>query len=289
MRRIIVSLSVFLILSLCAFSEQIRVTTWNLNWFPSGTANLAPLEVESKRILDAADILRRISPDIILLQEIRDVRTCEKLAAALIPDDYQVAACSQFKDEIGGVLSRQQTAILARARAFAAWSEPWNTVGIVDPPRGYAFAAFRYGTNDIGVYVVHFKSNLTRGDAERQTQLNILKRELAAEQLSNHVKTVATLLTNDLEVVLIGGDFNTNPDQLTFVSEKTLRLFADDGYSSGFEGVPLARRVTYPTKGRYPDATFDYVFVKGAIGQQPHIFSNMVSDHFPVTRVIETR
>lgn len=166
-----------------------------------------------------------------------------------------MAICSRFKDEFGGGLARQQVAILSKRPAFAAWSDRWKTFGTVDPPRGYAFAAIRYGTNDVGFYSVHLKSNLTWSDPQRGNQLNILKRELAAEQIMRHVKETRMLLTNQLEAVVIGGDFNTNPDQDLFVSDNTLRLFTEEGFSSGFEDLPLLNRVTHPGKGRYPDAT----------------------------------
>ena len=49
---------------------KVRITTWNLQWFPSGSANEASLERQNQRIKEAADVLRPINPDIILLQEV---------------------------------------------------------------------------------------------------------------------------------------------------------------------------------------------------------------------------
>jgi hypothetical protein len=44
----------------------------------------------------------------------------------------------------------------------------------VDPPRGFAFAWFKIGNHDVGVYSVHLKSNLiTHGDREAETAKNI--------------------------------------------------------------------------------------------------------------------
>jgi hypothetical protein len=48
---------------------NIRITTWNLEWFPNGSAHDATPEVQAQRIAAAADVLRPINPDIILLQE----------------------------------------------------------------------------------------------------------------------------------------------------------------------------------------------------------------------------
>jgi endonuclease/exonuclease/phosphatase family metal-dependent hydrolase len=287
MRRLILAFG-FLLLAFSCVGERIRISTWNLQWFPSGTPNNAPTEVEERRINEAAGTLRSLSPDIILLQEVRDGPTCERLIEALKPEVYFLAVCSAFKDDVGAAIGRQQVAILSKRQASAAWAEKWKTTSFVDPPRGFSFAAFRFGTNDVGVYSVHLKSNLTRGDAERENQLNMLKRELSAEQLIRHSKEVTQVLTNDLEMIVIGGDFNTNLENPLFVSENTLRLLKKEGFRSGFENVPASNRVTCPGKGRYPDATFDWIFVRGGDSvSNPKITSFQVSDHFPVTREVD--
>jgi hypothetical protein len=43
---------------------KIRITTWNLEWFPNGSAHDATPEVQAQRIAAAADVLRPINPDI---------------------------------------------------------------------------------------------------------------------------------------------------------------------------------------------------------------------------------
>lgn len=289
MWRLTTICAVLLGFSCSAFSQQILVTTWNLKWFPSGTPTTAAQEVESKRIQGAADTLRKINPDVIVLQEIRDLATCEKLAAALKPSNYSVAVCSRFKDDFGGGLGWQQVAILSKSPAVRAWSEKWKSFGVVDPPRGFAFATFRIGTNDLAVYGLHLKSNLVRGNAERQNQLNILKRELSVEQVLNHLGSVEAQITNKFELVVVAGDLNTNPDQALFVSENTLRLLSNAGYTSGFENARLPDRITHPGSGRYPSCTFDYIFVKGTTNvTAPVITSSIVSDHLPVTRTLRT-
>jgi hypothetical protein len=64
-------------------------------------------------------------------------------------------------------------------------------VHALDPPRGFAFAWFKIGNEDIGVYSVHLKSNLiTHGDKEAETAKNIQKREVAISQLLTHIHDV---------------------------------------------------------------------------------------------------
>jgi endonuclease/exonuclease/phosphatase family metal-dependent hydrolase len=87
----------------------------------------------------------------------------------------------------------------------------------VDPPRGFAFAWFKIGNEDIGVYSLHLKSNLiVRGDREAETVKNIRKREVAITQLLAHIHDVIGTTMPTIKSVVIGGDFNTNHDQAMF-------------------------------------------------------------------------
>ena len=77
----------FLALSIAGYSgaQTVRCTTWNLQWFPSGSAKEASAEQQNQRIKEAADVLRAINPDIVLLQEVRDYDVCARLADAISP------------------------------------------------------------------------------------------------------------------------------------------------------------------------------------------------------------
>src|SRR5262245_408985 len=44
-----------------AEQTKVRVTTWNLEWFPNGSAHDATPEVQTQRIAAAADVLRSIT------------------------------------------------------------------------------------------------------------------------------------------------------------------------------------------------------------------------------------
>ena len=283
MRRLILLLFLF---GSCLQAKEISITTWNLQWFPSGSSKgIATPEVESKRISDAADVLRKLDSDIIVLQEVKNYEVCEALAKAIAPK-YQVLVCSAFKSGFGGIAGLQQVAILSKYPAQSCWSEDWKTFGKVDPPRGFAFAHIKIDEKDIAVYGLHLKSNLIMGgDKFKTCQINILKRELAAEQVLAHYNELPKVLGQDFEAVIVAGDFNTNKDQMDFASEKTLQTFEDNGFTSGFENIPLSERVTHPSKGRYPDATFDYIFVKGSKLEplKSSILKSQVSDHLPVT------
>jgi exonuclease III len=123
-------LAVFLVGSAQGQSPaKVRITTWNLEWFPNGSPHEATPEKQAQRIQAAADVLKKLDPDILLLQEVRDYDACARLGDAIQPGAYTVVVCSAFK---GG---KQQEAIMAKIPAQAEWSESWKSMEGIDPPR----------------------------------------------------------------------------------------------------------------------------------------------------------
>jgi len=280
MKRVFFAVLAFFIVgsALGQSPAKIRVTTWNLEWFPNGSPREASPEKQAQRIEAAADVLRKLDPDILLLQEMRDYDACARLGEAIHPGLYQVAICSAFK---GG---KQQEAIVAKIPAQAAWSESWKSIEGIDPPRGFAFAWFKIGNGDIGVYSLHLKSNLvTHGNTEIETAQNIRKREVSIQQLLAHIHDIIGTSIPSIKGLVIGGDFNTNHDQAMFVAEKTLNTLTSAAYQSVFEGIPFEQRITHPGSHGFPDATFDYLFGKNVRIGKPVMTQTNVSDHLPVT------
>src|SRR6516164_1706199 len=189
-------------------AQTVRCTTWNLEWFPNGSPKEASAAQQEQRIKEAADVLRPIDPDILLLQEVRDYDVCARLGEAIAPSVYHVTICSAFKEPFQRGLGRQQVVILSKYQAQAAWAEPWKSMNGVDPPRGFAFAWFKIGNENIGVYSVHLKSNLiTHGDKEAETAKNIQKRGVAVTQLIAHVHDVIETTKLAIKGIVIGGRF----------------------------------------------------------------------------------
>jgi endonuclease/exonuclease/phosphatase family metal-dependent hydrolase len=262
----------------------VRCTTWNLGWFPNGSAHDASPEQQNRRIADAASVLKLLHPDILLLQEVRDYDACSRLGDAIEPGAYHVEICSAFKEPFRSGLGRQQVAILSRFQAQAAWSERWKSVEGIDPPRGFAFAWFKIRDANIGVYSVHLKSNLiTRGNKETEAAKNIRKREVAIDQLMAHVRDIIRAEIPTINRLIVGGDFNTNQDEPMFASEKTLSFLKNAGFQDSFAGLPLSQRVTHPANHGYPDAAFDYLFGKNFEMGKAFATPTEVSDHWPVT------
>jgi hypothetical protein len=44
---------------------KVRITTWNLEWFPNGSAREATPEKQAQRIQAAADVLKKLNPDML--------------------------------------------------------------------------------------------------------------------------------------------------------------------------------------------------------------------------------
>jgi endonuclease/exonuclease/phosphatase family metal-dependent hydrolase len=259
-------------------AAPLRVTTWNLNFRPVALASPA----DTRRLAEIASILESLNADMVLLQEVPDRETCEKLAALLQTARYQVAVCSAFTDVSGHKLS--QVAILTRQSVVASGTESWKPEKSIAPPGGFAWVAVRRGATTIVACSVQLKENTTNDDPERDTQINILTRELAAGQLVQLARSIERDLDARPTATLIGGSLNTDPDQPEFVSENTLRLFQDDGFKSAWNDLPLPDRITRPGDGRVPDATSDYILVRGAsfLGT-PIVVPSDVSNHLPVT------
>ena len=235
----------------------VRCTTWNLEWFPNGSAHDASPEEQNRRITDAASVLKSLHPDILLLQEVRDYDACSRLGDAIEPGTYHVEICSAFKEPFRSGLGRQQVAILSRFQAQAAWSEQWKSVEGIDPPRGFAFAWFKIQDADIGVYSLHLKSNLiTRRNKEAEAAKNIRKREVAIDQLMAHVRDMIGAKIPTINRLIVGGDFNTNQDQPMFASEKTLSFLKKRGISELLRRTPAVAASNASGKSWIPRCDF---------------------------------
>jgi endonuclease/exonuclease/phosphatase family metal-dependent hydrolase len=250
-------------------AEVVRVVSWNLEWFP-GRKPTASREERDRHFLEVAAVMPQFRADVIVLQEVRDDDAAQKLAA-LLPG-FTVHVTTRFKDGFSNTPGLQQVAILSRFKADAAWAAPWKR-GWANAPRGYAYARLRIGNQNLHVYGLHLKSNL--GDPIANTS----KREDAMEQLVEHVGTEV----KGGESVVVGGDLNTSKEQASHASDRTLKIIEVAGFFWTFEGVPFEERITIPGDGRYPDACFDHIYVRGLGRPIARVLKDTPgSDHFPV-------
>ena len=86
---------------------------------------------------------------------------------------------------------------------------------------------------------------------------------------------------------LVGGDFNTAPDDPRFAKEKTLKDLTAAAFKWTWEGMPLEERVTLPPDKRFPAACFDHIYYRGATLRKAEVIEtdDKSSDHRAVRAV----
>ena len=258
-------------LALCARGD-VLITTWNMKWFPSGLADLRNSEeAEKATIVKAGSTLseavkahtRKSGAGLIALaQEVRDAEAMSNYVRASGIEGLKLVVVSHFKD--GDIPLWQQVAILSTLpvmdSGFATWAK-----GIgVSIPRGFAYALLDGGEDGpIACFSLHLKSNLNRSGTDVEAQKNIYKREAAAAQILAVVRKMRDAFPDRELKVVVGGDFNTNDDDLAYVSEATLRSFYGAHFRSCFRDLKKSQKITHPGSNGFPDATFDYILYRG--------------------------
>jgi endonuclease/exonuclease/phosphatase family metal-dependent hydrolase len=234
----------------------ITATFWNVQWFPGRRPNASRSE-ENRQIHAVHTDLAQINSDIIAFEEVRDY---EHAALAVKPlAGYKVDVCSNFPPR-EGQNEAQQVAITGRLQPLSAWSELWKPSGAIVPPRGFSFAAYHVAPRQLLlVYALHLKSN--RGEIREDIRI----REESMLQLIAHMKAMESAY-GKLGALswIVGGDFNTTPEEPRFAGEKTVPSLRAAGFGWVWEGIPFNSRVTVPGDLRYPAACFDQIFFRGA-------------------------
>ena len=257
--------------TLCAAGDVV-IATWNMKWFPSGIADLRNDAATEKATVAKAGLMlsdafkeqtRRSGADLIVLaQEVRDAETTSNYVHAAGVKGLKVVSVSNFKD--GDVPIWQQVAILSTLPVLDAGYATWAKGIGVSIPRGFAYALLDGGERGpIACFSLHLKSNLNRSGTDIEDQKNIYKREAAAAQILAVVRKMRNGLPGRELRVVVGGDFNTNDDDLEYVSEATLRSFYGAHFRSCFRDLRKDQRVTRPGTNGFPDATFDYILYRG--------------------------
>jgi endonuclease/exonuclease/phosphatase family metal-dependent hydrolase len=283
MRRMILLILFGLLLATHSDAEPVRVATWSLHGLVNDKNDSQVLGGEEERLRELATVLTKADLDIIILQQVPNKIACQKLADHLKPGQYQVAVCSEFPDGTGRDNRHHQVAILSRQPALAVWSDKWKSVNSVDASRGYVFAAVQHGNKVVGVYSLELKDNAVNGHVDLGTQLNILQRERAAEQLVRDIGSISQRFKSTIDAFIVAGNFNTDPEDGLFVSENTLHLFEEAGFSNAFQRLPSEHRVTALGEGGAFAATLVYVLGKNvAFASNPKVLSTQMAGSAPM-------
>ena len=129
-------------------------------------------------------------------------------------------------------------------------------------------------------------------EKELQVHQDMRIRETSMQQLLAHMKAMNTAY-GKLGALswIVGGDFNTAPDEPRFASEKTIPNLRAAGFRWCWEGIPFNSRITVPADLRYPAASFDHIFYRGATLVKAWVAntSPQSSDHRAVNTVFSLR
>jgi endonuclease/exonuclease/phosphatase family metal-dependent hydrolase len=241
--------------SITAPPSAVTAAFWNIQWFPGRRPNASRAE-EARQIRAVQSDIANLKSDVIGIEEVRD---SEKAALAVQPlAGFKVDVCSNFPAR-EGQNEAQQVAIASRLVPLSAWAEAWKPGAAITPPRGFAFAAYQVAPKQLLlVYALHLKSN--RGEIRE----DMLIREESMRQLLSHMKTMNDAYGKlGMLTWIVGGDFNTAPDDPRFRGEKTIADLQTDGFAWAWQGIPLSARITVPPDARYPGACFDQIFYRG--------------------------
>jgi endonuclease/exonuclease/phosphatase family metal-dependent hydrolase len=264
-------------------STTIIATFWNIQWFPGRRPNASRAE-EDRQVRSVHRDVGQLTSNLIGLEEVRDFAHASLVVQPL--PGFKVDVCSNFPPREGQI-EAQQIAIASRLQPLSAWAEAWKPGGAITPPRGFAFAAYQLSPNQILlVYALHLKSN--RGEIHEDMRI----REESMRQLLSHLKAMKTAYENMGTLTwIVGGDFNTAPDEPRFAKEKTARSLLADGFNWVWQGIPLSSRITVPPDERYPAACFDQIFFRGATLVKAWVAttSPQSSDHRAVNAVLNIR
>jgi endonuclease/exonuclease/phosphatase (EEP) superfamily protein YafD len=253
--------------------NSLTVAYWNIQWFPGGRPN-ATRSQEAKQIASVHRDIAKVDADVIGMEEVRDFAHAGVAVEPL--RGFKVDVISNFPPREDQKIP-QQVAIASRLQPMSAWSEMWKSGGKIVPPRGFAFAAYEIAPKRLLlVYALHLKSN--RGTVRE----NIAMREESVRQLIAHMRAMQEAYGKLGHLIwIVGGDFNTSPDNPKLAGEKTMHGLHDEGFSWIWQNVPFERRYTRLPDRRYPPACDDHIFYRGITLEQARVVDTSAhsSDH----------
>ncbi len=254
----------------------VRVVTWNLLPREAGAGS------GEKTTAEAARVLKDLNPDVIVLEQVPDLLSCEDILDALKPADYQVAVFSSFRDAQTGDLSGRQVAILSRSKASNPCWDTWQADGSAAAPGGYAAAVIQLDGRNVGVFGVQLSDASPPDERGREGGAQQAARESATRQLVQQLDAFRAS-SNTVQALVVAGDFNTTPDDPKLSREMTLTRLEHAGLASAFAGMTQGKRITLPGSGGHADTTVDYLFA-GDTGRfaNVQIVPVTVSFHYPV-------
>ena len=283
--------------------DQIRVCTYNIQDFWEGVDDSRRTWEHARRQARVAGrIIDEINADLLILQEFESAEMVR-----ILNDTLERPFAAGYVTSFGSGLGRMNKLNLAVLSRFPLRDvteldfTPMNGPG--RPTRG--LMRFELDLNEeitLLVYNLHLKANWgdqQRNISQRHNALTLLRQDWAAWVTAQEEGT-------EWEI-LIGGDFNIDPEHASFAGDPSVRPLND--LVDLWAGRPLAERITIPTRYGVPDlvfpaVAFDRFYVSEGLTEgpwvvgQPYVLSKGVniedvrvvagedettaSDHYPV-------
>ena len=249
------------------WEDQVKICTWNMRWFPSGSPVKKPAKDEYKRTDSAARFLNWQKVDVVMLQEVRSAEVVTNLVKQMERPNMKVAACTEFPTLPTDPVPAHQNAIITHYPVIESGFAAWKQEGELVLPRGYAYAVIDCEGTLVLCFSVHFKSNfIAEGeDPETTPIINRKTREATARQFVAIADEFSKKEYDGrkIDAVFLAGDFNTSIFDPNFAGETTIQTIKDGGYRDVYADVPVEERETMPATKWHASTVFDYIFYKG--------------------------
>jgi endonuclease/exonuclease/phosphatase (EEP) superfamily protein YafD len=115
-------------------------------------------------------------------------------------------------------------------------------------------------------------------------------REESIHQLLDHMHAMSDAYSKLGELAwIVGGDFNTSPDNPNLADERTMPLLRAEGFNWIWEKVAFAKRYTRLPNRLYPPACDDHIFYRGLTLQSASVLNTSAesSDHRAIEAVFD--
>lgn len=243
-------------------AEPVRIVSWNLKSLSQAADRNAPLDA---RLNSAALALRKLEPDVILLQEVPDWKTAADLASRIDPR-FGVRICSAYERAVGG-RSPHQMAVLSHFRGSITFHEAWQGVP-GDEGYGYAFAMLDVHGRRVGF------ASLVLPDAAATDES--AGRLMAAGQFFAKLAEIRSWRDNPPAAFFFSGTLSAGSE----VSDAVLQRARTEGFINAFLNLPGESRVTLRARDGRPALPVDHIMGEGGGYSAPaQLTSTIVSDH----------
>jgi len=250
-------------------ADRLSISFYNIEMFSDGIKDgkARTAALVGNQATNAARIINRINPDIILISEIENGSALEILNRAL-PVPYPCGHVGDFATG-SGRQERMNIGMLARFKPVSVHEIDFGPLtGPGRPTRGLFRAVFDLDDrHSLVVYACHLKANFGGDKAKNYSQ-----RVNAMRLLQDDATRVMADASRTWEV-LVFGDFNTDPLIPEFADDPTLSVL--DGWSDLWAEHPEAGSIfSVPTRigepGReFPPVLFDRVLAHGNTRESP--------------------